>query len=290
MAGPDGKDPSCEPLPLVPVALPITATSNAVNGSLILVPDGPLPVGDTVVSSSPITAWANVTIFTVADLVRCTPQFSSAIDPAILTAIERASRVLTAAPSSGGYGARLGTPFPLPELVDAFDLWSAVMTDADQPSFRALLEQGHGGALDLGWEMARWALGASEATIPALVLAFIEDLPERLLPGRHRVLLETVGKLRARIHDTLAAANGVLLLPVHPVTAPLHDEAWLHPHNVGYTGLFNVLETPATAVPMGLDEETGVPVAIQASSSRASPKAHNAMVHWHAAGCRCTRL
>jgi len=88
------------------------------------------------------------------------------------------------------------------------------------------------------------------------------------VPGRpSTVLLETVGKPRARIHDTLAAANGAPLLPVHPVTAPLHDEALLHPHNVGYTGLFNILGTPATAVPMGLDEETGVPVAIQASSS-----------------------
>ena len=115
--------------------------------------------------------------------------------------------------------------------------------------------------------MIRWALGASQSTIAALVLAFIEDIPLRLLPGRHRALLAAVVSLRERLHATLAAVNGVLILPVHPVVAPLHDQAWLQPHNVGYTGLFNVLESPVTVVPMGLDHR-GVPVAVQVVGAR----------------------
>ena len=276
MAGPDGKDPACVPLPLVPVALPVPATPDARHPAP-LVPQGALSAAEAVpapgvdgVPRPPIRAWRDVTVFTLSTGgpgANCIPWLSSAVEPAVAAAVERAVAVLTGPTSDGGYGAQRGAPLFLPDFKDAFDIWSATLTAADQPSFRALMDAGHGGRLHLGQEMIRWAFGASEATIPALVLAFIEDIPARLLPGRHAALLRTAAALRASVHETLAAANGVLILPAQPGVAPLHDEAWLRPHNCGYTGFWNVLEVPATAVPMGLDGR-GLPVAVQVVGGR----------------------
>ena len=47
--------------------------------------------------------------------------------------------------------------------------------------------------------------------------------------------------LRERISATLAAVNGVVLCPVHPTTAPLHDVSLLRgPFNIAYTTIWSV--------------------------------------------------
>ena len=72
--------------------------------------------------------------------------------------------------------------------------------------------------------------------------------------------------LRARLHAALKDA--VLVFPVHPLCAPSHDVPLLLPLNISYTCVFNVAESPATSVPMGLDAASGVPTGVQIVGAR----------------------
>lgn len=90
----------------------------------------------------------------------------------------------------------------------------------------------------------------------------LQDIPKKLMPARQRELIAECRSLQRRIYETLASTNGILIAPIHASVAPLHDVSLLRPWNVAYTQLFNVLETPCTAVPIGLDRD-GLPVAVQ---------------------------
>ena len=55
----------------------------------------------------------------------------------------------------------------------------------------------------------------------------------------------------------------MLLFPSLPVPAPVHDACLLRPFDFGCTGIFNVLQLPATQVPLGLGAREGVPLGVQ---------------------------
>ena len=63
-------------------------------------------------------------------------------------------------------------------------------------------------------------------------------------------------------------SDGVFLYPVFPHPAPFHNEALLSPLDFAYCGVFNVLGLPATAVPMGLSTDEGLPVGLQVVASQ----------------------
>jgi len=209
------------------------------------------------IARPPITAWSTVTVWTVKDLMRVQPPLATRIQPAVAAAVAATADTLVRE-----YGCAGVRELELPELAYAFDMWTAVLAASDQQSFRDMLAEGYGGSLDIGWELVRWSFGASRSTLPALILALIEDIPAKLFPARQARLAAECVRLKRRIYDTLSSTNGVLLLPMHPTTAPAHDVPLLRPFNVAYTQLFNVLETPVTVVPVGLDEE-GLPVCVQ---------------------------
>jgi fatty acid amide hydrolase 2 len=147
----------------------------------------------------------------------------------------------------------------MPELGRGFDLWSAGMANAAETSFRTLL--GDGQPISIGRELLRWALRRSDHTLPALVLAGLEDT--RIVPSieQRNVLLAEVLTLRAQI-DELLGPRGVILYPTHPRPAPRHYAPLLRPFDWTYTAVFNVLEKPVTQVPMGLSHE-GLPLGLQ---------------------------
>lgn len=159
--------------------------------------------------------------------------------------------------------ARLGAKVrrhKMPELGRGFDLWSAGMANAADTSFRTLL--GEGEPIAVGRELLRWAMGRSEHTLPALVLAAIEDMWPIVPSVEQRVrLLEEVVSLRAQI-DELLGPRGVILFPSHPRAAPRHNAPLWRPLDWTYTAIFNVLEKPVTQVPMGLGS-AGVPLGLQ---------------------------
>jgi len=67
--------------------------------------------------------------------------------------------------------------------------------------------------------------------------------------------------------DELLGDNGVLLIHTHPTCAPYHNQPLAQPFNFVYTGLFNSLQLPVTACPLGLSS-SGLPTGIQVVANK----------------------
>ena len=154
--------------------------------------------------------------------------------------------------------------------IDAFrkalPMWAAAMGDAAETSFGTLL--GGGREVGLLREWARWWMGRSDHTFPALGLVGLERLEaliERMgdfSSGMLRLASETREEL-----DRTLGPRGVLLYPPHWTTAPRHNRSLWLPIRWMHTALFNVLHCPVTQVPTGLDHE-GLPTGVQVVGAR----------------------
>ncbi len=154
----------------------------------------------------------------------------------------------------------------VPGLRDALGIWGAMLDAANGPSFAALLGGG-AGRVEPGRELARWAVGASPHTLPAIGLTLLESVPG-MLPKRERAFIEKGHALRRELCDLLGP-DGVLLFPPYTRPAPRHGHAMVTLFDWVYTAIFNVLELPVTAVPLGL-EEHGLPVGVQVAAIHGS--------------------
>jgi fatty acid amide hydrolase 2 len=214
LAGPDGQDPACEPLPL-------DARPDAVD-----------------------LAGLEVLVIPTNDFI--TPHAE------ILDALTRAADHLRQR------GAQV-REVRVPELRQALPIWSALMDRQGGPSFEAMLTQG--APLHLTRELARLSLRRSAHTLPALMLALIERAAP-LLDQRMDDAIAGFEALRARFADLLSP-NTIILHPSFPCAAPRHLRPLLMPAHFIYSAIFNVLELPATQIPMGLSPD-GLPVGVQA--------------------------
>jgi len=151
-------------------------------------------------------------------------------------------------------------PVDLPALTDAFSIWAAMLAEADSVTSFAEMMYGSRGSLRAVGELFRWATRRSPHTLPLIVLAAGERLAE-LTPRRHARLVQTGIELRKRLHDLLGE-DGVLVHPPYPTVAPRHYKALVPPFNFVHCAIFNVMEVPATSVPMGLDHD-GLPTGVQ---------------------------
>ena len=70
-------------------------------------------------------------------------------------------------------------------------------------------------------------------------------------------------KLRTRLDALLGAGTAVLVCPSLLTPAPRHHENLLRFPDAGQCGLWNVLALPATAVPLGADPRTKLPLGCQ---------------------------
>ncbi|HLT36987.1 MAG TPA: amidase [Enhygromyxa sp.] len=175
------------------------------------------------------------------------------VDIEMLDALDRAAESLARR------GARVRRR-KIPEFGRAFEYWSAAMADAAETSFRALL--GEGEPIAVGRELLRWTLRRSEHTLPALVLAAVEDLwPIVPSAEKRKAIVAEVVALRGRINEMLGD-RGLLLYPSHSRPAPRHYGPLLRPFGWTYTAIFNVLELPVTQVPMG-PSSAGLPLGVQ---------------------------
>jgi fatty acid amide hydrolase 2 len=164
-------------------------------------------------------------------------------------------------------GAFQGLKIPVepwrPEGVEnSLEIWQAAMAQNPEP-FRRFLEGEE--PLNLGREFLRLLLRRSRITFPALGAAIIEK-PGQLLAGRNRRFLALAENLQQRIEDRLGE-NGVLLCPVFPTPAPRHGVIWFNIFGVGYSGLINVLQFPATIIPI-FHRKDGLPVSLQIIAGR----------------------
>jgi len=149
-----------------------------------------------------------------------------------------------------------------PLLRHSIEIWAVLMSDAGGPTFAEIM--GEGREVPAARELGRWALGRSEHTFAAIALALLEKVPA-LKGEKAREFGAMAAELRREIEDALGE-RGVLLFPPYPRTAPRHNTPLLFPIQWMYTAIFNALELPATAVPLGLGEE-GLPLGVQVVSA-----------------------
>ena len=154
----------------------------------------------------------------------------------------------------------------IPGLARSFEIWSAMMHEgrAGESRFRDLMAEG---SADFApWrELARFPLGGSRYTLPGLLLSLFEELPARFT-ARTRQILALGKDLSAELAAVLGD-RGVMLYPSFPRVAPRHRTPLLAPFQFAYTAIFNVMEMPATQVPLGLDAR-GLPLGVQVVAPR----------------------
>ncbi len=150
----------------------------------------------------------------------------------------------------------------LPALRKQFDIWSAMMGIATEVPFGTLL--GDGKPIRPVLEMLKWTVGRSQHTWMASALALTDPLPRRL-PKLAQRMCELGVQLRQEV-ESLLGEDGLLLYPSYSVTAPPHrvPARWATRLFMpwSYLAIINVLELPATQVPLGLDS-AGLPLGVQ---------------------------
>ena len=104
----------------------------------------------------------------------------------------------------------------------------------------------------------------SDFTLPCIILCYIEYI-QNLMPER----LEKYYKLGKLMRDILLKILGndtILLFPSYMTTVPKHDQPKIYPIGWILQGIFNMMGTPVTQVPLGLNEN-GLPLGIQIVSA-----------------------
>ena len=149
-------------------------------------------------------------------------------------------------------------------LSRAFLIWGATLKQAGGPDFHEVM--GEGGRPGLAWELLRWAAGRPRHTLPALGLSLVEKILGALPQADLSDFVEQ-GRLLRRELEQLLEHRGLLIIPPHPRPAPRHNTPLLRPLDWIYTAVFNAMQLPVTAVPMGLGSE-GLPLGVQVVGSR----------------------
>ena len=167
-----------------------------------------------------------------------------------------------AAEALRGRGARVRT-LDAPRMKRAFAIWAAMMATGGGPSYAEVL--GNGRSISPARELLRLALGRSHHTLPALLVAGLEELLDRLPSTVDHAVAEGHA-LRTELEELLGP-RGVMLHPPYSRPAPRHYRAMLTPLDFVCTGLFNVLELPSTVVPLGFSGR-GLPLSVQVIARR----------------------
>ena len=153
-----------------------------------------------------------------------------------------------------------------PQMCKSYEMWASLMCTSGNDSFCSLLADGPPNPpVNPYYELLLWLIGCARHTLPAIFLGAFEKKTNS--PAKDAELKQLRDSLRQDMEEILGN-DGVFLYPTHPLPAPFHNQPLLHLFNFAYTGVFNVLGLPATAVPMGLAPEEGVPVGIQVIASR----------------------
>ncbi|KAG4070068.1 hypothetical protein HA402_013728 [Bradysia odoriphaga] len=117
------------------------------------------------------------------------------------------------------------------------------------------------GRINPYWELAKWFIGQSNHTFIAIMTALTENAGVKYGSSKHQHLINEKKELLKEF-ETMLGTTGVFLYPTHPTVAPYHNEPIVRAFNFSYTGIINILGLPATACPLGLDQD-GLPVGIQ---------------------------
>jgi len=145
----------------------------------------------------------------------------------------------------------------------SLEIWQAGMSENPEPFIDFISGEER---ISLGKEFLRLLVGKSKITFPALGATLIEEKFFNLFKSLNRKYLAMAAPLRQQIEEKLGD-NGVLLCPVFSTPAPKHTYIWLNFLGIGYSGVMNIMEFPATIVPI-YHRQDGLPVSIQIVSGR----------------------
>ncbi len=154
-------------------------------------------------------------------------------------------------------------PWWSPKLAEAVSIWSSMIAE-DSVSFSDML--GGGQPPNYPVEFLRSVGGRSRYTFPALIFGAAEKIFLALGDKVARRFIDLGRALRGELEAALAD-GAILISPTHPRPAPKHDTPLLRPFDFIYTGIFNVLEVPVTAIPMGLGPDL-IPLGVQIAAAR----------------------
>lgn len=173
-------------------------------------------------------------------------------------AVERAGEVLA------GRGASVKA-FPRDFFRKATPLYFVHLDQQDLPPLKHLA----GGGENIGviGEFIRKMLARGRHTLPLLTMSLMESV---FLPSADDVekTMHITEKLRNELNDYLDP-NSVLIMPPYSTTAPYHGRTMLRPLDLMYSGVFNVLDFPATAAPISYNNgETPAGVQVIAPRNR----------------------
>lgn len=147
-------------------------------------------------------------------------------------------------------GARVYFP-KFERLKKSFEIWASMLSAAGGPSFEEMLMEGKSSNAFI--ELGKLFFGASEHTIPAIMLAIIEKVP-KILPKQANKILDEGMELKKEMKEILGD-DGVILYPTYTSVAPAHNIPILKPMDWIYTAIINVMELPSTQVPLGLNKD-----------------------------------
>ncbi len=191
-----------------------------------------------------------VTVHVVTDNGR------ASVQPEVAAAVRRVADALV----SDGATVR---PIEAGALKHSFEIWAAMLAEGNDESYRDVLACGE--PFSYARELARVALRRGDFSSPALIIGLLSDALDKL-PGSQDHWVEAGRAAQAELEAQLGE-DGVLLCPTFPVTAPLHRGLLLRPFAHTFVCLFNVLELPATTVPVGFDG-LGLPMGAQVVGRR----------------------
>ena len=141
----------------------------------------------------------------------------------------------------------------LPGLKHSFEIWAAMMGEAGGEPFKVMMGQGH--AVSPVRELLKWSVGQSKHTAMASLLGLSEAVVD-LMPARSVKMTKLGNQLREELANRLGD-DGILFMPPYTEPAPRHNVPFLKQlglrFNYSYTAILNVLQLPATQVPLGMD-------------------------------------
>lgn len=139
--------------------------------------------------------------------------------------------------------------------------WFARMATVEKPPFSEKASQGEG--IEYFKEVFNSLKKKRRYTAPILIMAMLEDylFGSSNHDSMFAELCELEQSLTAKLGD-----SGILIMPGHSRLAPKHGSTLMTPFDFAYTGIFNALCYPATAMPAGYTQQ-GLPVGIQIAAA-----------------------
>ena len=156
-----------------------------------------------------------------------------------------------------------------PDFRQTAKIFLSTMAQTGGDSMITQISEG-GPQLNVYTEFLKSLVGLSAHTKHILMFSLLQHL----LPGKDSKWMRdgvALGKkLKKELHDILnsnAAGHSILIMPSYPEHVPKHGTTIPKNANISYFTILNLLEVPATQVPIGLDKENGTPLGIQVATS-----------------------